>query len=156
MKSKLTLLILALSTGFALAHGGVELGPNGGRLLEFSKNESMHGEVTAKDGKFSVALLDKDQKPVAVAAQSLTATTGTGAKPEKLTVEKTATGFALPIVKEGQTVILQFRENDKAKPITARFKYDPSNCEECSNPEWLCKCAAEKPAADKKEAPKKK
>ncbi|MDB6071976.1 MAG: hypothetical protein JWL81_3147 [Verrucomicrobiales bacterium] len=156
MKTKLTLLFLALSAGFALAHGGVELGPNGGRLLEFSKDESMHGEVTAKDGKFAVALLDKDQKPVAVAAQSLTATTGTGAKPEKLAVEKTATGFSLPAVKDGQTIILQFRENEKAKPVTARFKYDTGNCEECSSPEWLCKCSEAKEGADKKEAPKKK
>ncbi len=37
MKSKLTLLFLALTTSFALAHGGVEIGPNGGRILEFSK-----------------------------------------------------------------------------------------------------------------------
>lgn len=144
MKSKLTLLFLTLTTSFALAHGGVELGPNGGRILEFSKNETMHGEVTVKDGKFEIALLDKDLKPVVMAAQALTATTGTGAKPEKLTVEKTATGFALPTVKEGQTLVVQFRETGKSKPVTARLKYDTSNCDACNNPEWLCKCEAEK------------
>ena len=65
LASLLTTFALAAS---ALAHGDVELGPNGGRLLEFSKNESMHGEVTLKDGKFHIAILDKDQKPVALAA----------------------------------------------------------------------------------------
>lgn len=150
MKSKLTLLFLALTTSFALAHGGVELGPNGGRLLEFSKNETIHGEVTVKDGKFLVALLDKDQKPVAMAPSVLTATSGTGAKPEKITVEKTDTGFSLPVVKEGQTVILQFRETEKGKPVTARFKYDTSNCDGCDNPEWICKCEADKDAKKEK------
>jgi hypothetical protein len=158
MKTKLTTLLLALTASFAFAHGGVELGPNGGRILEFSKNETMHGEVTVKDGKFLIALLDKDMKPVATAAQTLTATTGTGAKPEKLTVEKTATGFSLPVIKDGGVLIVQFRESEKTKLITARLTYDTANCEECSNPEWLCKCAAKKEEAKdapKKEAPKK-
>ena len=89
MKTKLTTLLLTLITGFALGHGGVALGPNGGRILEFSKNESMHGEVTVKDGKFHIAVLDKDMKPAKMDKQSLTATGGTREKPEKLAVEKT-------------------------------------------------------------------
>ncbi len=145
MKTRLLTLLIALTASFAFGHGGVELGPNGGRILEFSKNETMHGEVTVKDGKFQIAVLDKDMKPVAVAAQVLTATTGTGAKPEKLTVEKTATGFTLPLVKEGSVLVVQFRESDTAKPITARLTYDTAKCDACSNPEWLCKCPAAKP-----------
>lgn len=149
MKSKLILLFLALTTSFALAHGGVEIGPNGGRILEFSKNETMHGEVTLKEGKFQIALLDKDMKTVPVAAQTLTVTSGTAAKPEKVAVEKTATGFAIPAVKEGSLLVFQFRETEKAKPITARFTYDTANCEKCSSPEWLCKCEMNKAAAKK-------
>ena len=149
MKSKLTLLALALTTSFALAHGGVELGPNGGRLLEFSKNETVHGEVTLKDGKFLIAVLGKDLKPLTVAAQTLTATTGSGSKPEKLTVEKTDTGFALPVIKEGGILVVQFRENEKAKPVTARLTYDTANCEKCDSVEWLCKCEMNKKAAGK-------
>ena len=150
MKSTITLLALAFTTSFALAHGGVELGPNGGRLLEFSKNESMHGEVTLKDGKFLISVLDKDLKSVAVNAQTLAATTGSGSKPEKLTVEKTATGFALPVIKEGGILVVQFRETEKAKPITARLTYDTANCEKCDSPEWLCKCEMNKKSAPKK------
>lgn len=149
MKSKLTLLILALTASFALAHGGVEIGPKGGRILEFSKNETMHGEVTAKDGKFQITLLDKDMKPLPVTSQFLTATSGTGAKPMKLDVERTDAGFAIPLIKEGQMLILQYRETENAKPVTARFKYDTSNCDACDNPEWLCKCEANKAAAKK-------
>lgn len=146
MKAKITLLILALTTSFALAHGGVEIGPQGGRLLEFSKNETVHGEVTLKDGKFQIALLDKDLKAVPVTEQTLTVTSGSAAKPEKVTIEKSATGFSFPAVKEGSLLIFQFRGEEKAKPITARFIYDTSNCEKCDSPEWVCKCELNKKA----------
>ena len=45
-------MILAFLSGAAVltAHEGVERGPNGGRILEFSKDETMHGEVTVKLG----------------------------------------------------------------------------------------------------------
>src|SRR5688572_28314183 len=101
MKTKLAALMLALTTAFAFGHGGVELGPNKGRLLEFSKNETMHGEVTVKDGKFHIAVLDKDLKPVKVEAQVLTATGGPQKKQAKLEVTKDATGFTVPAVKDG-------------------------------------------------------
>ena len=146
MKTKLAALALTfmLTASFAFGHGGVELGPQGGRILEFSKNESMHGEVTVKDGKFHIAVLDKDMKPVALADQSLTATGGTRQKPEKLTVEKTDTGFVLPAVEPGQWLIVQFKENAKAKAITARLEYDTSTCEACDAAEWVCKCTQNK------------
>jgi hypothetical protein len=89
MKKTLTAMIFALTAGFAFGHGDIELGPNKGRILEFSTNESMHGEVTLqKDGKLHIAVLDKDMKPVKVAAQDLTATAGTREKPVKLEVAK--------------------------------------------------------------------
>ena len=139
-KQLLTLLSSLALTAAALAHGEVEVGPNGGRILEFSKNETMHGEVTLKDGKFHVALLDKDMKPVALEAQELTATSGDKAKPEKLTVEKKDGKFVVPTVKEGEWIIFQFRAAAKAKPVTARLQYDTHACGECKKPEWLCVC----------------
>ena len=138
------------------AHEGVERGPNGGRILEFSKDETMHGEVTVKEGKFHIALLDKDMKPVAVAAQTLTASTGDRAKPVKLEVAKAATGFSMPVVSEGAWLILQFRSGPEGKPITARMEYNTATCDGCKEPEWLCKCEPEKekekPAAKAKAA----
>lgn len=164
MKKKLAAILLALSAAFAFGHGGVELGPNKGRLLEFSKNESVHGEVTLKDGKFNVALLGKDLKAVKVEAQTLTATAAAkeGGKGTKLEVAKTADGFTVPAVKDGEWLILQFKDTAKAKAVTARFKYDTGNCEACSKAEWLCECKPEgkkeepKKEEPKKEAPKKK
>ena len=94
MKTKLTTIILALTAGFAFGHGDIELGPNKGRILEFSTNETMHGEVTEKDGKLNIAVLDKDMKPVAIAAQELTATAGTRDKPVKMEITNTEAAFS--------------------------------------------------------------
>ena len=157
MKAKLAALFAALTATLAFGHGGVEIGPNGGRILEFSKNETMHGEVTVKDGKFNVAILDKDMKPVKVAEQTLAATSAAGetGKGTKIEVTRTESGFTLPAVKDGEWLILQFRENAKGKAITARMHYDTGTCEECKEPEWLCKCKAADKKGEKKEEPKK-
>ena len=141
-KNILTLLLSFALSQWAAAHSDVELGPHGGRILEFSKNESMHGEVVFKNNQFHIALLDKDKHPVVLADQELTATSGDRAKPEKLAVEKKDGAFVVPVVKAGEWVIFQFRENAKAKPITARLQYDLTVCSACKEPEWLCKCAA--------------
>ena len=138
MKTKLILLSLIASITFA--HEGVELGPNKGRILEFSKNETMHGEVTVKGDKFHIALLDKDMKPVAMAEQTLTATTGERDKPTKLTVEKDAKGFVVPVVKSGEWLILQYKDSAKVKAITARLEYNTAICDECKKAEWVCEC----------------
>ena len=141
MKTKLTTLIIALTAGFALAHEGIELGPNKGRILEFSADETMHGEVTEKDGKLHIALLDKDMKPVKAEARSLTATAGTRQAPVKLEVAKDETGFTVPVPKEGEWLILQYKQTADAKTITARLHYDTGKCAPCGNPEWRCACA---------------
>ena len=140
MKTKLTTIILALTTGFSLAHEGIELGPNKGRILEFSTNETMHGEVTEKDGKLQIALLDKDMKPVKAEAQSLTATAGTREKPLKLEVTKSESGFTIPAPAEGEWIILQYKNTADAKPITARMHYNVKTCDPCKQPEWRCAC----------------
>lgn len=140
MKKVLTALTLALTASFAFGHGDIELGPNKGRILEFSKNETMHGEVTEKDGKLHIALLDKDMKPVKVDAQSLTATAGTRAKPVKLEVTNSESGFTIPLPGAGEWLILQFKDGTDAKTITARLLYDTSNCAPCKSPEWRCAC----------------
>ncbi|MCX6857405.1 MAG: hypothetical protein NTV80_21145 [Verrucomicrobia bacterium] len=145
MKTKL--ILLCLITTLSFAHEGVELGPNKGRILEFSKNETMHGEVTVQGDKFHIALLDKDMKPVAIAGQTLTAITGDREKPVKLIVEKDAKGFVLPVVKTGEWMILQYKDTEESKAITARFEYNTAICDECKKAEWICEC---KPAAEKK------
>ncbi|MBL9116408.1 MAG: hypothetical protein JNJ83_15480 [Verrucomicrobiaceae bacterium] len=143
MKTKL-ILVITLISSFAFAHQGVELGPNGGRILEFSKNETMHGEVTVKGDQFHIALLDKDMKQVTLAEQTLTATGGTREQPVKIAVTRTEKGFSLPTIKPGEWLILQFRDTPTAKAITARFNYNTSVCAECSSQEWVCKCPSAK------------
>ena len=141
-KQLLTLLSSLVLTAATFAHGEVEVGPNGGRILEFSKNETMHGEVTLKDGKFHIAVLDKAMKPVALAGQTLTASGGPTSKAEKLTVEKADGKFVVPAVQPGEWLILQFKDDAKAKAITARMQYDTAKCSGCQEPEWICKCSA--------------
>lgn len=143
MKTKLILLVTLL-TSLALGHEGVELGPNGGRILEFSTDETMHGEVVVTGDKFHIALLDKDMKSVALDKQTLSATTGDREKPVKLDVTKDAKGFVLPVVKAGEWLILRYKNSPDAKAVTARFEYNTTTCEECKNPEWLCKCKPDK------------
>ena len=145
MKTHILALLSSLAiTASALAHGEVELGPNGGRILEFSKNETMHGEVTVKDGKFVIALLDKEMKPVTPAEQSLTANGGPTGKATKLEVTQADGKFVIPAVKSGEWLILQYKDNAKAKAITARLQYDLTICSECKVAEWVCKCSANK------------
>ncbi|MBV6499208.1 MAG: hypothetical protein CJBNEKGG_01659 [Prosthecobacter sp.] len=141
--NRLHLLCLSLLASLSFAHEGVELGPNGGRILEFSKNETLHGELTVKDDRFHIALLDKDMKPLALAEQKLTATTGDREAPRKLEVGRDARGFVLPSVKPGEWLILQFRNSPDEKAVTARFEYNTATCEECQSPEWICKCRPE-------------
>lgn len=141
--SRLHLLCLSLLASLSFAHEGVELGPNGGRILEFSKNETLHGELTVKGDTFHILLLDKDLKPLALAEQKLTATTGDRESPRKLEVGRDSRGFVLPAVKPGEWLILQFRNSPADKAVTARFEYNTAICEECQAPEWICKCKPE-------------
>ncbi len=148
-KHILTILSSLILSAVAMAHGDIELGPNGGRILEFSKNESMHGEVLFKDNQFHISLLDKDMKPVVIADQELTATSGDRSKPEKFAVEKRDNKFIVPAVKSGEWIIFQFKDNAKAKAITARLQYDLTTCSACKEPEWICQCASKKEKKNK-------
>ena len=140
MKKTLTTTLLALSAGFAFGHAGIELGPNKGRIVEFSNDETMHGEVIEKEGKLHVALLDKDMKPVKIETQALTATAGQRNNPTKLEVTVQNDAFTLAAPTEGDWLILQFKASADTKAITARLHYDTKKCEPCSNPEWRCGC----------------
>ncbi len=159
MKTSLLTLAAVLLLGLtrALAHGGVELGPNGGRIIEFSKDETLHGEVTANEGFFRIALFDKNMKPVELKDQVLTATTGDRKKPEKLAVEKKDGKFVVPMQKGDEFLtIFQFRETPSAKAVTARLTYDAAICSACKNAEWLCKCTSATDPKPEKSAGEKK
>jgi len=140
MNKTLTTTLLALTAGFAFGHEGIELGPNKGRILEFSNDETMHGEVVEKEGKLQIALLDKDMKPVKIEAQTLTATAGQRNSPTKLEMTVQNDAFTLAAPADGDWLILQYKASADAKAVTARLHYNTSKCEPCSNPEWRCGC----------------
>lgn len=141
MKSKLIALLILTTTSLLSAHEGVELGPKGGRILEFSKNETLHGEVTLKDGKFHVAVLDKDMKPLKIEKQTLSAISGDRKNPQKLAVEVKGDQFVVPALSgDDYYLVFQFKPAPDAKAVTARLHYNAANCSGCNSPEWLCKC----------------
>lgn len=151
MKTSLLTLaaVLLLGVTRAFAHGGVELGPNGGRLLEFSENETLHGEVTLTNGVFHVALLNKEMKPVELKEQSLTVTGGDRQKPEKPVVTRQGDHFTFPALKgDDYLLVLRFKATPQARAVTARLEFDAATCSACTSPEWLCKCADEEPKQD--------
>ena len=131
-------LILTLS---ALAHGNVELGPKGGRLVEFGDHSGVHAEVVLKDGQFIISLYDeKAKKEVPITDQEIVIT-------HRESKEKLK-----PELKDGQWVvakpegndfwlIIQFKENAQAKAKNGRLHFDASICSACKEQEWLCKCS---------------
>jgi len=135
---------LLLGVAHAHAHGDIELGPNGGLLLEFSENQTLHGEVTLTNGVFRVALLDQDRKPVALAGQTLTVTGGDRNRPARPEVKQEGNHFTFPALQGDQyLLVLQFRPKPDQRPVTARFTFDATLCGDCRKQEWLCACGSE-------------
>lgn len=128
----------------AFSHGGVELGPNGGRLVEFGDHNALHAEFVLKGGNFVISLFDEaKKKEVSVTEQTLTITHKESGK--KLT----------PELKDGKWVvakpdgddfwfILQLKDGSSAKAKVGRLHYDAANCGGCDKAEWLCQCSEEK------------
>ena len=72
LTSFLASLVLAAT---ALAHGEVELGPNGGRLVPFGEKNPLHAEVTLDGSSFVIGLYDEDAKKMVPAAAQVLAIT---------------------------------------------------------------------------------
>jgi len=124
MKKLIALAAFILTSTFALAGPDVEFGPNKGRIVELSADKSVRGEVTLKEGKLHVTLLDKDKKPVEIGKKELIVSTGTREKVAKLEVTKTEKAFSFPEATKGQMLVIQLKADAEAKPFTARVVYD--------------------------------
>lgn len=116
--------MLSLSATLAFAGPAIELGPNKGRVIDLSADKSARGEITLKDGKFHLSLLDKDKKVIPAGDSTLAVSGGTREKSEKLEVTKTETGFSFPVVKSGEWLIIQFTAKEGEKAFTSRVVYD--------------------------------
>jgi hypothetical protein len=144
MKRIITSLFASLAlVASALAHGGVELGPNGGRLVEFGDHNELHAEFVLKGDKFVVSLYDEGaKKEVPVKDQVLVVTHKESNK--KLTPELKDGKWTIAKPDGGDFwLILQLKDNAKAKAKNGRLHYDASICSKCKAQEWICKCEAE-------------
>lgn len=140
---------LAITAG-AYAHGDVELGPNGGRLVAFGDHDALHAEVVLKDGKFVIGLYDEEKKKeVPATGQVLTITHKE--KSAKLTPEL-KDGKWIVAKPEGDDFWLMFglKADAKAKAKSGRLHYDATICSDCKAAEWICKCSEEKEKKGKK------
>ena len=137
--------VLLLGSGQIFGHSDKEIGPDGGRILEFSTNQTVHGEVTLTNGTFFVAVLDKEMRRLPLKEQSLVVTGGTRSNPEKPKVEKSGDHFTFPALKgDSYMLVFQFKEEPTARPIIARFEFDKATCPTCKKGEWLCDCHLKK------------
>jgi hypothetical protein len=133
-------IVLAVS---AFAHGDIDLGPNGGRLVEFRGHGSLHAEFVLKNDSFIVSLYDeKSKKEIPVTGQALTITHKESGK--ELSAElKDGKWILTKPAGDDFWLILQLKENDTEKAKVGRLHYDGANCSGCNKAEWLCQCSKE-------------
>lgn len=134
-----TLLAFAISTLHADAK--VQAGPKGGRLL--GTDAPRPEFFVEKDRKISLTFYDTNSKPVAVTAQTATATAETKQGRVKLEFEKKGdilvSKTALP-EGEGYTVVLQVKDTPEAKSKNFRIPLVLHECGGCKRAEYACTC----------------
>ena len=109
-------------------HEDVKKGPNGGLLVESKAGFTLEVAVD-KERKARVVFLDKDKKPVALEAQSITGSAGERSAPVKLAFAKGKDADANVLISdkalpEGAHVpmILVIKTTADAKAVTERFE----------------------------------
>lgn len=146
MKRILTSFLATLALAATVfAHGEVELGPNGGRIVEFGQ-KGPAAEVVLQGETFTIGLYDEGTKKMVPATGQV------------LTISHKESGKALePVLKDGKWtvakpagkdfwLILTLKDDAKGKGRTGRLHYDEAICGECKSPEWICKCTENKKA----------
>ena len=135
-----TILALGLAIGSVQAEK-IVAGPKGGRLLE---NEPPRAEFfIEKDHTVTITFYDKDLKPVAVSAQTVTAIAEAKSGKTKLEFEKKgdALGSKSPLpAGDGYIVVVQVRATPDAKPQNFRIALNMSQCGGCKLAEYACTC----------------
>lgn len=155
MKTKTTLLLAALAVAFitplALSHADekpaagksskVEAGPRKGRILPVGEPKAEF--FVEADKTVSIKFYDKDNKVVAPAAQTVTATIDAKGGKSKLAFENKGDALVSTAkIPDGDAnpIVVQVKTDAKAKPQNFRFKLDLSQCKGCPNPEYACTC----------------
>src|SRR5688572_4063309 len=146
MKNSLHLLtiVTALCAGLLTLHAADKKqlgGPKGGRFLE--KTEPKAEFYVEKDHTVTITFYDLAQKPVAVAAQTVTVIAE--AKDGKKTVEFEKKGDVLVSKTklpegDGYNLVVQFKQGADAKPQNFRFRLETHTCGGCQRAEYTCIC----------------
>ncbi len=119
----------AILCASAFAHERITIGPKGGRVIYVDSTTTPNVEfLVNKDGRAEITLLDKERKPIALAAQSLSITAGPRSEAKKLSIEKQGDTFLTEKVPAGApyAVIMQLKEKPDAKAMTLRLNYNPA------------------------------
>jgi hypothetical protein len=155
MKTKTSLLFAALAVAFttplALTRADekpaagksskVEAGPRKGRILAVGEPKAEF--FVEADKTISIKFYDKENKVVAPAAQTVTATVDAKGTKSKLEFEKKGDALVSKTkIPEGDAnpVVVQVKTTADAKPQNFRFKLDLGQCGGCPNPEYACTC----------------
>lgn len=139
------LAILALAATTAFAHGDVEIGPNGGRVVDLG-DKAPSAEVVLQGGNFVISLYDEGaKKTVPATAQSLSIVHKESGKKLEAKLADGKWTVAKPDGKDFW-LILTLKDDAKSKGRTGRLHYDEAICGDCKSPEWICKCAEQKKA----------
>ncbi|HEY0908251.1 MAG TPA: hypothetical protein VGD88_10790 [Opitutaceae bacterium] len=129
-----------LATAAALAAKPIS-GPKGGKIVT---TEAPHVEFfVEKDRTVTVSFYDKDLKPVAPAAQVVSAVAE--AKTGKVNLAFAAKDGALvssaPLPEgDGYRIVVQVRDTAQAKPRNYRVEFHDEVCGECKRAEYACVC----------------
>ena len=154
MKTKATILLVALAALLAPLtftradekpaagkSSKVEAGPRKGRILAVGEPKAEF--FVEADKTVSIKFYDKENKVVAPAAQSVTATVDAKGTKTKLEFEKKGDALVSKAkIPDGDAnpVVVQVKTAADAKPQNFRFKLDLGKCGGCPNPEYACTC----------------
>ncbi len=122
-------------------HAKKEAGPNGGRIV--TSTEPHFEFLVLPDRKVKITFLGEDNKPKALAEQSVSAIGGERTAPTKLAFTKDGESLvsdkALP---DGKMIpiVLTVKLSAEAKSVTEKFNVNMADCSECKHKEYACTC----------------
>ena len=144
MKTRVALIALSLIASLLTAIAAekkVEVGPNGGRLLEMASPKAEF--LVEKDHSVKISFFDAALKPVAVTGQHVTVIAHAKSGKAKLEFEKKGDVLVsktkLP-EGDGYPVVVLFKQDAEAKPQNFRFGLELHNCGGCKRAEYACTC----------------
>lgn len=122
-------------------HGGIEDGPNGGRLLT-SVEPHLEFFVT-DDRKVQITQVNDEEKAEAIGEQVVKVIGGSRSNPIRLSFAKQGDVLMSDIgFPEGNDfpVVVQIKQNADGETVTEKFNLNLEQCPECPNKEYACTC----------------